>query len=95
MFFKVLTPEELLFRAVQLINISHDSAKVQMDVKLRSLICLGVNEQCLHLWFELICCSAGQDAVREKWYHSWSFVRSPAWIQVPIIDLINSIIYFV
>ena len=22
----------------------------QMDVKLRSLICLGLNEGCLHLW---------------------------------------------
>ena len=22
----------------------------QMDVKLRSLICLGLNEACLHLW---------------------------------------------
>uniref|UniRef100_A0A914V1A7 RUN and TBC1 domain-containing protein 3 n=1 Tax=Plectus sambesii TaxID=2011161 RepID=A0A914V1A7_9BILA len=79
---KVLTPEELLYRAVQVINVSHDAAKSQMDVKLRSLICIGVNEQCLHLWFELLCCSPGQDAVRTKWYQSWSFVRSPAWVQI-------------
>ncbi|KAG8138107.1 putative Small G protein [Naja naja] len=39
---KVLTPEELLYRAVQSVNMSHDAAHVQMDVKLRSLICIGL-----------------------------------------------------
>ncbi|XP_048210890.1 small G protein signaling modulator 3 isoform X2 [Perognathus longimembris pacificus] len=40
---KVLTPEELLYRAVQSVNVSHDAAHAQMDVKLRSLICVGLN----------------------------------------------------
>lgn len=44
---KVLTPEELLYRCVQSINQSHDVAHAQMDVKLRSLVCLGLNEQVL------------------------------------------------
>lgn len=61
---KVLTPEELLYRCVQAINLSHDNAHVQMDVKLRSLICMGLNEQVLHLWLEVLCsCSE----VVQKW----------------------------
>ncbi|XP_008327899.1 small G protein signaling modulator 3 [Cynoglossus semilaevis] len=76
---KVLTPEELLYRAVQSVNMSHDSAHAQMDVKFRSLICVGLNEQVLHLWLEVLCSS--MTAV-EKWYHPWSFLRSPGWVQI-------------
>lgn len=76
---KVLTPEELLYRAVQSVNMSHDTAHVQMDVKFRSLICVGLNEQVLHLWLEVLCSS--MSAV-EKWYHPWSFLRSPGWVQI-------------
>uniref|UniRef100_A0A665UN73 Small G protein signaling modulator 3 n=1 Tax=Echeneis naucrates TaxID=173247 RepID=A0A665UN73_ECHNA len=76
---KVLTPEELLYRAVQSVNMSHDSAHAQMDVKFRSLICVGLNEQVLHLWLEVLCSSM---AVVEKWYHPWSFLRSPGWVQI-------------
>ncbi|VDM38099.1 unnamed protein product [Toxocara canis] len=79
---KVLTPEELFFRAVQLINESHNAVGAQMDVKLRSLIALSVNEQCLHLWFDLLCSRAAEDAIREKYYHSWAFIRSPIWKQI-------------
>lgn len=50
-----------------------------MDVKFRSLVCLGLNEQALHLWLELLC--SNQDVVR-KWYHPWSFIRSPGWVQI-------------
>ena len=39
---KVLTPEELLYRSVQSVNLTHDTAHAQMDVKLRSLICQGL-----------------------------------------------------
>lgn len=76
---KVLSPEEILYRAVQSINMTHDNAKTQMDVKLRSLICYGLNEQCLHLWFESFCSS--EDIV-SKWFHPWSFIRSPGWVQI-------------
>ncbi|XP_068157829.1 small G protein signaling modulator 3 homolog [Drosophila tropicalis] len=76
---KVLTPEELLYRCVQAINQTHDDAHAQMDVKLRSLICLGLNEQVLHLWLEVLC--ANQEVV-QKWYHSWSFIDSPGWVQI-------------
>ncbi|XP_066563263.1 small G protein signaling modulator 3 isoform X2 [Amia ocellicauda] len=76
---KVLTPEELLYRAVQAVNMSHDSAHAQMDVKFRSLICVGLNEQVLHLWLEVLCSSV--PAV-EKWYLPWSFLRSPGWVQI-------------
>uniref|UniRef100_A0A7N4P6N2 Small G protein signaling modulator 3 n=1 Tax=Sarcophilus harrisii TaxID=9305 RepID=A0A7N4P6N2_SARHA len=43
---KVLTPEELLYRAVQSVNMTHDAAHTQMDVKLRSLICVGLKVLC-------------------------------------------------
>ncbi|KAJ8037117.1 Small G protein signaling modulator 3-like [Holothuria leucospilota] len=76
---KVLTPEELLYRAVQGINHSHDRAHAQMEVKLRSLICAGLNEQVLHLWLETLCSC---ESVVEKWYYPWSFVRSPGWVQI-------------
>ncbi|XP_018593850.1 small G protein signaling modulator 3 isoform X1 [Scleropages formosus] len=76
---KVLTPEELLYRAVQSVNMSHDSAHAQMDVKFRSLVCVGLNEQVLHLWLEVLCSSL--PAV-EKWYQPWSFLRSPGWVQI-------------
>lgn len=36
---------QLLYRCVQAINVSHDAVHAQMDVKLRSLVCLGLNEQ--------------------------------------------------
>ncbi|XP_046854658.1 small G protein signaling modulator 3-like isoform X2 [Xenia sp. Carnegie-2017] len=76
---KVLSPEEILYRAVQSINMTHDSAKTQMDVKLRSLICYGLNEQCLHLWFESLCSS---ESIVGRWYYPWSFIRSPGWVQI-------------
>uniref|UniRef100_A0A8C3IHU4 Small G protein signaling modulator 3 n=1 Tax=Chrysemys picta bellii TaxID=8478 RepID=A0A8C3IHU4_CHRPI len=76
---KVLTPEELLYRAVQSVNMTHDTAHAQMDVKLRSLICVGLNEQVLHLWLEVLCSSL---QTVEKWFHPWSFLRSPGWVQI-------------
>jgi len=42
---KVLTPEELLYKCVQQVNVTHDQSRTQMDVKFRSLVCLGLNEQ--------------------------------------------------
>lgn len=74
---KVLTPEELLYRCVQTINQSH--VDVQMDVKLRSLICLGLNEQVLHLWLDVLCSC---HEVTNKWYHPYSFINSPAYVQI-------------
>uniref|UniRef100_A0A2C9MAD3 Small G protein signaling modulator 3 n=1 Tax=Biomphalaria glabrata TaxID=6526 RepID=A0A2C9MAD3_BIOGL len=76
---KVLTPEEVLYRAVQAVNISHDACHAQMDVKFRSLICCGLNEQVLHLWLETLC--SCMDVI-EKWYHPWSFMKSPGWVQI-------------
>ncbi|XP_072277353.1 small G protein signaling modulator 3 [Pyxicephalus adspersus] len=76
---KVLTPEELLYRGVQSVNVSHDVAHAQMDVKLRSLICIGLNEQVIHLWLEVLCSSL---QTVEKWYQPWSFLRSPGWVQI-------------
>ncbi|XP_069765857.1 small G protein signaling modulator 3 isoform X1 [Narcine bancroftii] len=76
---KVLTPEELLYRAVQSVNVSHDTAHAQMDVKFRSLICVGLNEQVLPLWLEVLCSSM---QTVEKWYQPWSFLRSPGWVQI-------------
>jgi len=76
---KVLTPEELLYRCVQAVNISHDAVHAQMDVKLRSLICMGLNEQVLHLWLEVLGSSIN---TIQKWYYPGSFLASPGWVQV-------------
>ncbi|KAA0202743.1 hypothetical protein HAZT_HAZT000237 [Hyalella azteca] len=76
---KVLQPEELLYRCIEAVNASHNAAHAQMDVKLRSLVCMGLNEQVLHLWLECVC---SQSAVVEKWYQPWSFMRSPGWVQI-------------
>ncbi|XP_074094148.1 small G protein signaling modulator 3 homolog [Cotesia typhae] len=76
---KVLTPEELLYRCVQAVNLTHDNAHAQMDVKLRSLICLGLNEQVLHLWLEVLCSCV---EIVHKWYQPWSYINSPGWVQV-------------
>lgn len=45
---------QLLYRCVQAINMSHDAVHAQMDVKLRSLICLGLNEQVIRVHRMLI-----------------------------------------
>jgi len=76
---KVLTPEEILYRAVQAINSTHDDVKADMDIKFRSLIAYGLNEQILHLWFEVLC---SMDAIAKRWYHPFSYIRSPGWIQI-------------
>lgn len=42
------------------------------------MICLP-SEQVLHLWLETLCSCV---EVVEKWYHPWSFIRSPGWVQI-------------
>uniref|UniRef100_A0A0N5AIJ5 RUN and TBC1 domain-containing protein 3 n=1 Tax=Syphacia muris TaxID=451379 RepID=A0A0N5AIJ5_9BILA len=79
---KILTPEELLYRSVEHINDTHNAIGASLDAKLRSLIVMGVNEQCLHLWFDILCGNPSQDFIRTKYYHSWSFIKSPIWRQV-------------
>lgn len=74
---KVLSPEELLYRCVALVGRTHDKAGAQMDVKLRSLICLGLNEQVLHLWLEVLCSA---EAALAKWYSPHSLLASPGWV---------------
>ncbi|CAH8649744.1 unnamed protein product [Schistosoma margrebowiei] len=76
---KVLSPEEVLYRTIHSINMSHDLVNAHMDIKFRSLICSGLNEQLLHLWFEILCSSV---KVVSKWYHPWSYLRSPGWVQI-------------
>lgn len=76
---KVLTPDELLFRSVKLINFSHNSFRADSDVKFRSLICIALNEQVLHIWLETLCSNL---ETIEKWYNEWSFMRSPGWVQI-------------
>lgn len=56
---------QLLYRCVQAVNITHDAVHAQMDVKLRSLICMGLNEQVLHLWLEVLGSSISSI---QKWF---------------------------
>ncbi len=74
---RILTPEELLCRCIRSINYSHNLAHAQMDVKLRSFLCVGLNEQVLHLWLETLCSCTD---IIKKWYLPWSFLRSPCWV---------------
>ncbi|CAF0727004.1 unnamed protein product [Adineta ricciae] len=76
---RILTPEELLCRCIRSINYTHNLAHAQMDVKLRSFICVGLNEQVLHLWLETLCSCT---EIINKWYLPWSFLRSPCWVQI-------------
>ena len=50
-----------------------------MDVKLRSLVCLGLNEQVLHLWWETLCSAP---ASLRSWYSPHSLAASPGWVLV-------------
>ena len=50
-----------------------------MDVKLRSLVCLGLNEQVLHLWWEILCSAP---ASLQAWYSPTSLTASPGWVLV-------------
>ncbi|OWA53792.1 Small G protein signaling modulator 3 [Hypsibius exemplaris] len=76
---RLLTAEELLYKAVTNINISHNRLLASSDCKFRSFICSGLNDQVLHLWLNLLCSCP---AILEKWYHPWSLLRSPAWMQI-------------
>ena len=76
---KILTPEELLYQSVQLINRTHDQAGAGMDVKLRSLICVGLNEQVLHLWWETLCSA---QLSLSAWFKPHSLVWSPGMVLV-------------
>ena len=64
---------------MQAVNVTHDAVNVAMDVKLRTLVCIGLNEQLLHLWFETLC---SRIDIVQKWYHPWSFINSPGWVQI-------------
>lgn len=79
-----MTPEEVLFRAVHFISETHAAKFITNDVRFRSFIVCGLNEQCLHLWFEIFCSSAGQESLRQGYYQNWAFIRSPVWKQVKL-----------
>ena len=40
---------------------------------------MSLSEQVLHLWLETLCSCV---EVVEKWYHPWSYLRSPGWVQI-------------
>lgn len=63
-FTRVLTPCEILYRAVTHVNATHE--KEPMDVKFRSLIVYGLNEGILHDWLTVI--STTQADLLAKWY---------------------------
>jgi len=75
---KVLTPEELLYRCVESVNHNHNNHSM-MEMKFSSLICYALNEQVLHLWWEVLCLC---ESIVKKWYYPWSFISSPAWVQI-------------
>lgn len=48
-----------------------------MDIRLRSLVTIALNQQVLHEWFTVIC--AMQPDIIAKYYNSWSYVTTPVW----------------
>ena len=42
-------------------------------------VLVACSEQVIHLWLETLCSCVD---VVEKWYHPWSYIRSPGWVQV-------------
>jgi hypothetical protein len=74
---KVLTPEEMMFRSIQNINMTH--TKADSDVKFRTFICTALNEQLLHIWLEILCSNV---EIIENYYEQYSFIRSPGWVQI-------------
>jgi hypothetical protein len=87
---RILTPEELLCRCIRSINYTHNLAHAQLDVKLRSFICIGLNEQVLHLWLETLCSCTD---IINKWYLPWSFLRSPCWVCLELNDFVFVFIF--
>ena len=88
--YRILSAEELLLRTVHEINASHDGCSdtlskydrhqaANRDVKFRTLICTGLNEQCLHLWLECFCCAT---SALQRWYQPTAFLRNPVWMQI-------------
>ena len=47
--------------------------------KLNFLIFMFSSEQVLHLWLEALCSSL---PIVQKWYHPWSYLLSPGWVQI-------------
>lgn len=72
---RVLTPCEILYRNVNYINQTHKNEP--MDIKLRSLVCMSLNQQMLHEFFTIICLS--QTKILKKYYQEQSYLRSPVW----------------
>jgi hypothetical protein len=72
---RVLTPCEILYKNIT--HISQTHADQPMDIRLRSLICLALNQRMLHDFFTVIC--ATQSDLLETHYHEWGYIRSPVW----------------
>lgn len=74
-FARVLNPTEILYRTIAHIN--QTLANEPLDIKLRSLVVIGLNQKILHEWFTIIC--ATQPHIISRYYHNWSFINSPVW----------------
>ncbi|KAI1301537.1 Small G protein signaling modulator 3 -like protein [Halotydeus destructor] len=74
-FARVLTPSEMLYRSIAHVNQTHENEP--MDLKLRSLVTIGLNQQILHDWFTVIVVM--QPEIVAKYYYTWSYMTSPAW----------------
>lgn len=72
---RVLTPPEILFKNISYINETHKGQP--LDIKLRSLICISLNQRLLHQFFTVFC--KGPPNLLAKYYYDWSYVRSPVW----------------
>lgn len=75
---RVLTPSELLYKNIMSIKSTHTNQP--MDIKLRSLICICLNQRMLHEFWSVICST--QPLLMEKYYHESSYLRSPVWMLI-------------
>lgn len=75
-FARVLSPSELLYRSMTQVNTWY-GAHAPLDVKFRSLVCMGLNQYVLHDWLQLICLT--QVDIIRKHYGPNSFLSAPVW----------------
>ncbi|CAI4225532.1 unnamed protein product [Auanema sp. JU1783] len=97
--FKCLDPLDLLLHYYNLVIKNEQRGPLDKNKRFRTLIYAGLNEQCLHIWMELICTLPEQEAIRAKYYDNSSIIRSPAWkeikcelrllMQIPIVLRLN------
>ncbi|KAM9112649.1 RUN domain-containing protein 1 [Pangshura tecta] len=68
-----VTPKQSLLTAIHTVLAEHDPFKRSADSELKALVCMGLNEQRLVSWVNLICKSG---ALIQSHYQPWSYMAN-------------------